>query len=219
MVKLRMTRMGKKKAPFYRIIVIDSRKRRDGDYIEKIGHYNPRASALTERLLIDSHKALKWLLVGAQPSPTVKDLFKEEGIMLRYDMTRRIKRERLEKEGKDGKKIVKYIAVTDENGKPVRKYTDEQVEEAYKNWIIAKEKKAGKKAEKKTLSKKAKAKIEAEKKAAEEAAAAAAKAAEDAKAAEEAAKAAEAEAKKAEAENTEVKSEDNAAAAEETSAE
>ena len=204
MVKLRMTRMGKKKSPFYRIIAIDSRKRRDGDYIEKLGHYDPRASGQAERLKIDADKSIKWLLIGAQPSPTVKNLFQEEGIMLRYDMTRRIKKQRVEKDGKDGKKIIKYLAVVDENGNPVRKYTDEQVEEAYKNWQIAKEKKAGKKAEKKTLSKKAKAKIEAEKKAAEDAKKAAEEAkkaeAEAAKKAAEEAKAAEEEAKKAAAE-------------------
>ncbi|MBU4487163.1 MAG: 30S ribosomal protein S16 [Candidatus Delongbacteria bacterium] len=168
MVKLRMTRLGKKKTPFYRIIAIDSRKRRDGDYIEKLGFYDPIASGQAERLKIDAEKAIKWLLDGAQPSPTVKNLFSEEGIMLRYDMTRRLKKERVESTDKNGKKVIKYIAVTDENGNPVRKYSCEQVEDAYKNWIVAKDKKkTAKKVEKKTLSKKAKAKIEAEKKAAE----------------------------------------------------
>ncbi|MFO7809923.1 MAG: 30S ribosomal protein S16 [Candidatus Delongbacteria bacterium] len=169
MVKLRMTRMGKKKRPFYRIIAIDSRKRRDGDYIEKIGLYDPVADGQAKRLQIDPEKAIKWLLLGAQPSPTVKNLFSEEGIMLRYDMMRRIKRKKVEKEGRNGKKIAKFIAVTDDNGEPVRKYSDEEVEEAYKNWLLMKEKRANKKTEKKTLSKKAKAKIEAEKKAADEA--------------------------------------------------
>ncbi len=187
MVKLRMTRLGKKKSPFYRIIAIDSKKRRDGDYIDKIGHYNPIASGKAERLKIDDAKAIKWLLEGAQPSPTVKNLFSELGIMLRYDMMRRISKKKVEKEGPNGKKIIKYTAVTDANGNPVRKYTDEQVEEAYKNWLLLQEKKKSRKpAEKKILSKKAKAKIEAEKKASADAAAAAKKAAEEAKKAAEA---------------------------------
>jgi small subunit ribosomal protein S16 len=187
MVKLRMTRLGKKKKPFYRIIAIDSRKRRDGDYIERLGHFDPVASGKAERLKIDAEKALSWLLKGALPSPTVKNIFSEEGIMLKYDMTRRIKKERVEREGNNGKKIIKYIAVTDENGNPVRKYTDEQVEEAYRNWLLLQEKKKSRKpVEKKVLSKKAKAKIEAEKKAATDAAEAAKKAADEAKKAAEA---------------------------------
>jgi small subunit ribosomal protein S16 len=168
MVKLRMTRMGKKKAPFYRIIAIDSRDRRDGVPIEQLGYYNPIASGKAERLKIDAAKSISWLLKGAQPSPTVRNLFSEEGIMLRYDMTRRFKREKVESKDKDGKKVVKYNVIKDEKGEPVRKYTDEQIEEAYKNWLIVQEKKkTAKKAVKKVLSKKAKAKIEAEKKAAE----------------------------------------------------
>ena len=189
MVKLRMTRLGKKKSPFYRIIAIDSKKRRDGDYIERIGLYNPIASGKAVRLTIDEEKAIKWLLEGAQPSPTVKNLFSELGIMLKYDLKRRIKKQRVEREGTNGKKIIKYIAVTDDNGNPVRKYNDEQIEEAYKNWLLLQEKKKNRKpVEKKVLSKKAKAKIEAEKKAAAAAAEAAKKAAEDAKKAEEEAK-------------------------------
>ena len=189
MVKLRMTRLGKKKAPFYRIIAIDSKKRRDGDYIEKIGLYNPVASGKAERLRIETEKALKWLLDGAQPSPTVRNLFSEVGIMLRYDMMRRIKKQKVEKKGSDGKPVIKYIAVLDENGEPIRKYTDEQIEEAHRNWLLVQEKKKTKKpVEKKVLSKKAKAKIEADKKAAADAAEATKKAAEDAKKAEDEAK-------------------------------
>ncbi|HQO08679.1 MAG TPA: 30S ribosomal protein S16 [Clostridiales bacterium] len=179
MVKLRMTRLGKKKRPFYRIIAIDSRKRRDGDFIERLGFFDPLASGKAVRLEIDAEKAIKWLLDGAQVSPTVKNIFSDEGIMLRYDMIRRLKKEKVESTGKDGKKVIKYIAVKDENGNCVRKYTDEQVEEAYKNFLALREKKKNKKpVEKKVLSKKAKAKIEAEKKAAADAAEAAKKAAE-----------------------------------------
>ena len=179
MVKLRMTRLGKKKRPFYRIIAIDSRKRRDGDFIERLGFFDPLASGKAVRLEIDATKAIKWLLDGAQVSPTVKNIFSDEGIMLRYDMMRRLKKEKVESAGKDGKKAIKYIAVLDAEGNPIRKYTDEQVEEAYKNFLSLREKKKNKKpVEKKILSKKAKAKIEAEKKAASDAAEAAKKAAE-----------------------------------------
>lgn len=168
MVKLRMTRLGKKKRPFYRIIAIDSRKRRDGDFIERLGFYDPLASGKAVRLEIDAEKAIKWLLTGAQVSPTVKNIFSNEGIMLRYDMIRRFKKERVESTDKNGKKIVKYTAVKDEQGNFVRLFTDAQVDEAFKNFLAAKEKKSTKKVvEKKVLSKKAKAKIEAEKKAAE----------------------------------------------------
>jgi small subunit ribosomal protein S16 len=179
MVKLRMTRLGKKKRPFYRIIAIDSRKRRDGDFIERLGFFDPLAAGKAVRLEIDAEKCIKWLLDGAQVSPTVKNIFSDEGIMLRYDMMRRLKKQKVESTGKDGKKVIKYTAVLDAEGNTIRKYTDEQVEEAYKNFLALREKKKNKKPVEKTiLSKKAKAKIEAAKKAAADAAEAAKKAAE-----------------------------------------
>ncbi len=78
-VKLRLTRMGAKKAPFYRIVATDSRKARDGQYIEQIGYYNP----VTEpaEVKIDAEIAKKWLSVGAQPTQTVRDLFVQNGII------------------------------------------------------------------------------------------------------------------------------------------
>lgn len=183
MVKLRMTRLGKKKRPFYRIIAIDSRKRRDGDFIERLGFFDPLAAGKAVRLEVDAEKAIKWLLDGAQVSPTVKNIFSDEGIMLRYDMMRRLKKQKVETTGKDGKKVIKFTAVLDADGNTIRKYTDEQVEEAYKNFLALREKKKNvKPVEKKILSKKAKAKIEAAKKATADAAEAAKKAAEIAKA-------------------------------------
>ena len=79
--------MGRKKRPFYRIVATDSRARRDGKYLEKIGVYNP----LTEPTLveIDRDLAFKWLEVGAQPSDTVKSLFSKQGIMFEWDLRRR----------------------------------------------------------------------------------------------------------------------------------
>ena len=78
-VKMRLTRMGAKKAPFYRVIVADSRSPRDGRFIEEIGYYNP----LTEpaEIKIDAEKAKKWLSNGAQPTETVKSLLKKSGIV------------------------------------------------------------------------------------------------------------------------------------------
>jgi len=72
MTVIRLTRMGRKKKPFYRIVVTDSRKRRDGGWIESIGYYNPVASEKEIRL--DEERLNYWLSVGAQMSPTVKRL-------------------------------------------------------------------------------------------------------------------------------------------------
>ena len=76
-VSLRLTRMGSKKRPFYRIVAIDSRTRRDGRYIELLGTYNP----LNGESKINSDIALKWLDNGARPSDTVRDLLSKEGVM------------------------------------------------------------------------------------------------------------------------------------------
>jgi len=78
-VKIRLRRMGAKKAPFYRVIVADSRTPRDGRFIEEIGYYNP----ITEpaEVKIDAEKAKEWMANGAQPSDTVRRLFKKAGII------------------------------------------------------------------------------------------------------------------------------------------
>ena len=86
-VKLRLRRMGRKKQPFYRIVAIDALARRDGKYIEKIGHYNPLPDPVD--LLIDTEKALKWLNEGAVPSDTVKSLLRRKGILQLWDMQKR----------------------------------------------------------------------------------------------------------------------------------
>ncbi len=86
-VHIRLRRMGKKKSPFYRIVAIDSRRKREGIYLEKIGHYNPMTEPA--EIVIDQQKALSWLEKGAVPSDTVKSLFSRQGIMLKYDMTKK----------------------------------------------------------------------------------------------------------------------------------
>ena len=78
-VKMRLRRMGMKKAPFYRVIVADSRSPRDGRFIEEIGYYNPLTNPA--EIKIDSEKAKKWIANGAQPTETVKSLLKKSGIV------------------------------------------------------------------------------------------------------------------------------------------
>ena len=79
-VKLRLTRMGAKKRPSYRIVASDSRARRDGEYLELVGTYDPIANETK----IDETVALKWLKTGAQPSDTVRNLFSKAGIMKKF---------------------------------------------------------------------------------------------------------------------------------------
>ena len=76
MVKIRLRRMGAKKAPFYRIVVADSRYPRDGRFIEEIGTYNPVNPA---ELKVDVDRAQAWIKTGAQPTETVRDLLKKAG--------------------------------------------------------------------------------------------------------------------------------------------
>jgi small subunit ribosomal protein S16 len=78
-VKIRLKRLGAKKAPFYRVVVADSRAPRDGKFIEEIGYYNPITQPAEVK--IDAEKAKKWLGTGAQPTDTVKALLKKSGII------------------------------------------------------------------------------------------------------------------------------------------
>lgn len=73
--------MGAKKQPTYRFVVADSRSPRDGRFIEILGHYNPRTEPKT--LVVDETKAKEWLAKGAQPTPTVRRLLAERGVMER----------------------------------------------------------------------------------------------------------------------------------------
>ena len=77
MVKIRLRRMGAKKAPFYRIVVADSRYPRDGRFIEEIGTYNPVVNPA--ELKVDVDRAQAWIKTGAQPTETVRDLLKKVG--------------------------------------------------------------------------------------------------------------------------------------------
>ncbi|MDD7184893.1 MAG: 30S ribosomal protein S16 [Ruminococcus sp.] len=78
-VKIRLRRMGAKKAPFYRIVVADSRYPRDGRFIEEIGYYDPTKEPSVVK--VDAEKAKTWISNGAQPTDTVKVILKKEGIL------------------------------------------------------------------------------------------------------------------------------------------
>ena len=78
-VKIRLTRMGDKKAPFYRVVVADSRSPRDGKYIDLLGTYNPLTNPA--EIKIDNEKAAKWLKNGATPTDTAKQLLVKSGII------------------------------------------------------------------------------------------------------------------------------------------
>ncbi len=77
MLKIRLRRMGAKKAPFYRVVVADSRAPRNGAFVEEIGYYNPLTNPV--EIKIDNEKAAEWMKNGAQPTDTVRALLKKSG--------------------------------------------------------------------------------------------------------------------------------------------
>ncbi len=82
MVKLRLKRMGKKGAPFYRIVAADSRSPRDGRFIEELGTYNPLKKE--EQVSLNKEAVMKWLNNGAQPSDTVRSILSKQGLMKEF---------------------------------------------------------------------------------------------------------------------------------------
>ncbi len=99
MVKLRLRRMGAIDKPFYRIVAVDSRLKRDGKYLESVGYYDPKTNPLT--LKVDTDKVIKWLKVGAQPTDTVRSLFRKAGVLeiwhkMRYEKKEENKTEEAE---------------------------------------------------------------------------------------------------------------------------
>lgn len=81
-VRMRLQRFGRKKRPFYRVVVADARSPRDGRFIERLGHYSPIEEP--SEVVIDEERALYWLSVGAQPSDTVKSLLSQVGIWAKF---------------------------------------------------------------------------------------------------------------------------------------
>ena len=88
-VKIRLTRMGAKKTPFYRIVVADSRSPRDGRFIEILGNYDSTKEPAV--INVDEDKAIDWMSKGAQPTDTVRSLFSKKGIMAKFDEKKRSK--------------------------------------------------------------------------------------------------------------------------------
>lgn len=86
-VKIRLTRVGRSKSPAYRVVVADSHMKRDGRFIEILGHYQPLSAEV--KVQIDSERALYWLKVGAQPSDTVKSLMRKSGILKQFHEARK----------------------------------------------------------------------------------------------------------------------------------
>ena len=82
-VKIRLSRQGRKKAPFYRLVVADSRSPRDGKFIDLIGTYNPMTDPAT--VTIDEERALYWLNHGALPSDTARGLLRKQGILEKFE--------------------------------------------------------------------------------------------------------------------------------------
>ena len=94
MVKIRLTRMGDHKSPFYRVIVADSRSPRDGKFIEVLGTYDPH---LDDGLKLDADKAKKWIANGAQPTDTARALLVQAGVIATNKLTQKTKVEKKKK--------------------------------------------------------------------------------------------------------------------------
>lgn len=89
-VKMRLQRKGRKKAPYYHIVVADARAPRDGRYIERLGFYNPMTKPAT--IEIDRQRAFEWLTMGAQPTDTVRAILRFKGVMLKKHLMRGVKK-------------------------------------------------------------------------------------------------------------------------------
>jgi small subunit ribosomal protein S16 len=89
-VKIRLQRMGRKKSPFYHIVIADSRSPRDGRFIERIGSYNPMTKPAT--IDLDRDKALEWLNNGAQPTDTVNAILRFKGVLYKKHLLRGVKK-------------------------------------------------------------------------------------------------------------------------------
>lgn len=90
-VKIRLARVGRRKAPYYRIVVADSRRARDGRFIEIVGRYQP-LQAEEKQLHVDEERALRWLDQGATPSDTVRSIFRKLGLMRKFHELRQARK-------------------------------------------------------------------------------------------------------------------------------
>jgi small subunit ribosomal protein S16 len=122
-VKIRLQRHGRKKAPFYHIVVADSRAPRDGRFIEKIGTYNPMTIPAT--IDLDREKAYEWMNKGAQPTDTTRAIMRYKGIMYRIHLMRGVKKGSLTVEQADAK----YNAWIDAKESKISTIVDKKVAE------------------------------------------------------------------------------------------
>ena len=124
-VKIRLQRMGRKKAPFYHITIADSRSPRDGRFIENIGSYNPTTIPAT--ITLDAVKALDWMHKGAQPTDTVRRILSYKGVMFQKHLARGVKKGVLTQEVADAKMAAwteahkNSVLDAAKKGKPARK--------------------------------------------------------------------------------------------------
>lgn len=98
-VKMRLQRKGRRKSPFYHVVIADARAPRDGKFIERIGTYNPMTKPAT--IDIDRDKAFEWLMKGAQPTDTVRAMLRFKGVMYRKHLTRGVAKGALTQEEAD----------------------------------------------------------------------------------------------------------------------
>ena len=97
-IKIRLARHGRRNAPYYRMVVADSRFSRDGRFIEILGHYHPLNKSETDQIKVDEAKVLEWLGKGALPSDTCRSLLRKQGIMKRFHESKVAKKASLKKE-------------------------------------------------------------------------------------------------------------------------
>ncbi|MGP8214090.1 MAG: 30S ribosomal protein S16 [Bacteroidia bacterium] len=162
-LKIRLQRQGKKKQPFYHIVVADSRSPRDGKYIERLGTYNPKHDH--EGVNIDSARTLEWLEKGALPSDTCRQILTVEGIMYKKHLQRGVKKGLFNQEQADTQ-YAKWVAEKAKQHSDIKEKKVTSAKEAYKARVASE-----------TAAREAKAKaIAAKKAAAAEAAAPAAEA-------------------------------------------
>ncbi len=142
-VKIRLQRHGKKGNPFYWVVIADSRAKRDGKYLEKIGTYDPNTNPANVK--IDLDKAIQWLEKGAQPTDTARALLSYRGVLLKHHLNKGVKKGALSEEEAD-KKFLKWL---DEKEKKIeskvnkiKKSLSVKKAEALEAEKVAKEKKA-----------------------------------------------------------------------------
>ncbi len=123
MVKMRLQRKGRKKKPFYHIVIADARAKRDGRYIERIGSYNPMTKPATIEL--DRNKAYEWLLKGAQPTDTVRAILRFKGVLYRKHLMKGVAKGAMTEE----QAIAKYNAWIESKDAKVAERVEESARE------------------------------------------------------------------------------------------